>query len=127
MGRSAGHLVMYGDIADAGLLATANAERAALIVITIDDPKTALRAISVLRNSYPTVPIVARARDLEGSAQLQEAGATEAYPEAVEASLRLGAIALRTVGASRDNVALLLQSVRDEDYKPVREEEERGK
>jgi voltage-gated potassium channel Kch len=127
MGRAAGHLVMYGDIADAGLLATANAERAALIVITIDDPRTALRAISVLRISYPNIPVIARARDLEGSARLLEAGATEAYPEAVEASLRLGAIALRMVGASRDNVDLLLQSVRDEDYKPVREEGPSGK
>jgi len=123
-GRADEQPVLYGDISDPELLAAAHAERASLIVLTIDHPATALRAVSLLRNLYPKTPIIARARDLEASSQLLRAGATEAYPEAVEASLRLGAKALQMVGAAEDNVELLLQGVRERGYELVREGEE---
>ena len=74
-----------------------------------------------LRDAHPHLPIIARAWDLEGSSRLLDAGATEAYPEAIEASLRLGAAALEMIGASPEHVDRLVQSVRDVDYEPVRE------
>jgi glutathione-regulated potassium-efflux system protein KefB len=126
-GRAYGHPVLYGDISDPELLAAAHAEQAVLVVLTINDGPTALRAISHLRNIYPRVPIIARARDLEACAQLLEAGATQAFPEALEASLRLGAEALKMVGAPADNAELLLQGIRDEGYELVREEPENDK
>jgi hypothetical protein len=55
--------------------------------------------------------------------RLPEAGATPAYPEAIEASLRLGAAALEMVGASPDNVEDLLRGVRNRDYELVREDD----
>jgi len=123
-GRAEDQAVLYGDISDPELLAAAHAERASLIVLTIDHPATALRAVSLLRNLYPRTPIIARARDLAASAQLMQAGATEAYPEAVEASLRLGAKALQMVGAPEENVELMLQGVRERGYELVREGEQ---
>lgn len=116
----------YGDIADPELLATIHVERASLVVITIDQAAMALRAVSLLRNTCPQVPVIARARDLEASSQLLDAGATHAYPEAIEASLRLGATALQILRVPSDDIDLLVQGVRDWDYKPVLEEE-RGK
>ncbi len=126
LGRSAGQPVLYGDISDPALLAAAHAERASLIVLTIDHAGTALRAVTLLRDIYPGVPIIARARDLEASARLLEAGATHAYPEAIEASLRLGATALQMAGAPADNVDLLIQGVRERDYELVRDGEQSG-
>jgi len=123
-GRAYGHPVMYGDISDSDLLAAAHAERAALVVLTIDHGATALRAVSHLRNTYPQVPVIVRARDLEASAHLLNAGATKAFPEAIEASLRLGAEALQMVGAPADGVDLLIQGVRETGYQLVREREE---
>ena len=84
---------------------------------------TAWRTVSFLRAHYPSLPIIARARDLEQSARLIAAGATRAYPEAIEASLRLGATALSLVGAAPDNVDLLIQDVRDSDYRLVSEDD----
>ena len=120
-GRAVGHLVLYGDVSDPGLFAAAHAERAALVVVTINHTATAERIVSLLRREYPHLPIIARAWDLEGSSRLLDAGATEAYPEAIEASLRLGAAALQMIGASPEHVDRLVQSVRDVDYEPVRE------
>ena len=123
-GRANGHPVLYGDISDPELLAATHAEQASLAVLTINHGPTALLTISHLRNIYPQVPIIARARDLKACAQFLEAGATQAFPEALEASLRLGAEALQMVGAPADNAELLLQGVRDEGYELVREEPE---
>ena len=126
-GEAYGHSVLYGDISDPELLAVAHAEQAVLAVLTISHGPTALQAISHLRNLYPQVPIIARARDLEECAKLIEAGVTLAFPEALEASLRLGAEALQMVGTPADNVELLLRGASDKGYELVREEPEDDK
>jgi len=122
-GRADGHPVYYGDISDPGLLTAIHAERASLVVITVDNSTTALDTISYLRRTCPQVPVIARARDLETSTQLLDAGAIHAYPETIEASLRLGATALQLLHVPSDNIDQVVQGVRDWGYKPVLEDE----
>ncbi|HEY9201608.1 MAG TPA: cation:proton antiporter [Gammaproteobacteria bacterium] len=122
-GRVDGDPVYYGDISDPGLLAAIHVERASLIVMTSDDSSSALRALSYLRRTCPQVPVVARARDLETSAQLLEAGVVHAFPETIEASLRLGATALQILQVPSADIDQVIQSVRDWGYKPVLENE----
>lgn len=122
-GRADGHLVYYGDISDPEFLAAIHIERASLIVITADGSTTALSALSYLRRSCPQVPVVARARDLETSAQLLEAGAVHAFPETIEASLRLGETALQILQVPSADIDQVIQGVRDWGYKPVLENE----
>ncbi|MBK8121763.1 MAG: hypothetical protein IPK39_23480 [Sulfuritalea sp.] len=78
-----------------------------------------MRAIAALRQHCPQVPVIARARDLEASASLVNAGAIHAYPEAIESSLRLGAIALRMLRIPTVDIDQMLQDIRDWDYQPV--------
>ena len=122
-GRADGHPVSYGDISDPGLLSTIHVERASLVVITVDRSATALGAISCLRKMCPQVPVIARARDLEMSSQFLDAGATHAYPEAIEASLRLGETALKILHVSDEDIDQVIQDVRDWGYKPVLNDE----
>ncbi|MFO7594520.1 MAG: cation:proton antiporter, partial [Pseudomonadota bacterium] len=124
-GRADGHPVSYGDITDPELLSSIHAERASLIVLTLDQPEKVLRTVSFLRNHCPHVPIIARARDLESSSRLLEAGVTHAYPEAIEASLRLGASALEILNKPADDINAVIDDVRNCNYKPVIEEEEK--
>ena len=123
-GRMDGHPVSYGDISDPGLLAAIHVERAALVVITVDDSTTALHAISHLSRTYPQVPVIARARDLETSTRLLDAGAIHAYPETIEASLSLGATALQILQVSSNEIEGVIQDVRDWKYKPILEKDE---
>lgn len=118
-GRADGHAVLYGDIADSELLAAARAECASLAIITVDAHAVALRAITALRQHCPQLPVVARARDLQTSSALIEAGAIHAYPEAIESSLRLGATALRMLQIPTADIDLMLKDIRDWDYQPV--------
>lgn len=118
-GQADGHAVLYGDIADAELLAAARAERASLAIVTVDSHAIALRSVAALRQHCPHVPVIARARDLQASSALVEAGAIHAYPEAIESSLRLGATALRMLRISTVDIDQMLQDIRDGDYQPV--------
>jgi CPA2 family monovalent cation:H+ antiporter-2 len=118
-GRADGYPVLYGDISDPELLAIIRVERAALVVITIDHAAMALRAVKHLRKTCPQVPVIARARDLQASSRLLDAGAIHAYPEAIEASLRLGATALEILQVPAADIDFVVQGVRDKDYKPV--------
>jgi glutathione-regulated potassium-efflux system protein KefB len=118
-GKEDGFPVHYGDIANPELLAAAHVEQAALVVLTVDREQVALQTISHVRNNYPGIPVIARARDLEASGRLIQAGATLAQPEAVESSLRLANDTLRMVGVPVDNIDLLLCDARRRDYKLV--------
>ena len=118
-GREDGHAVLYGDIADPELLTAARAERASLAIVTVDSHTVALRTVAALRQHCPHVPVIARARDLQASSALIEAGAIHAYPETIESSLRLGATALRMLRISTIDIDQMLQDIRDWDYQPV--------
>jgi len=118
-GKKDGVPVSFGDISDPELLSAIHVERASLVVITIDCSDTTLRAISYMSRTYPQVPLIARARDLKTSAQLLEAGAIHAYPETIEASLRLGATALKILEVPTENIDAVIQGVRNWGYKPV--------
>lgn len=122
-GRADGHAVGYGDIADPELLAAIHVERAALVILTVDEAATALKAVSLLRKACPQVPVIARARSLDESGQLVAAGAAHAHPEAIEASLRLGATALQMLHVAPGDIEQIVQGVRDWGYRPVAETE----
>lgn len=119
--HSQGHPVHYGDVANAELLAAAHLEKVDLVVMTIDDRHAAVHATRLIRSLAPRVIIVARARDLETSTALLRAGADKAFPEALEASLRLGAEALESLGIAREDTEELMRGVRRTGYSLVRE------
>lgn len=125
--RTEGHPLFYGDISDPHLVETAAVREAKLVVLTIDDRRAAVRAATLIRTQAPQAVILARARDLVTCDALLRAGVTTAYPEALEASLRLAAASLEALGISTDETDGLLHGVRRSDYALVRSgpEEER--
>jgi glutathione-regulated potassium-efflux system protein KefB len=125
--RELGHPVYYGDICDTELLAAVKIERADLVVLTIDDRPAALRATRMVRALAARTLIVARAPDLSASSALLQAGADRAFPEAVEASLRLAAQALQCLGVATEDTDLLLRDVRSADYTLLQADDDRGR
>jgi CPA2 family monovalent cation:H+ antiporter-2 len=57
-----------------------------------------------------------RARDLQHSAELREAGATAVVPETIEASLQLGAIVLAQLDVPPGEIAAAMEALRTDDY-----------
>jgi glutathione-regulated potassium-efflux system protein KefB len=120
--RGEGYPVFYGDICDPQLIAAARVEEAELVVLTIDDPQAAVEATELIRARSARVAIVARARDLSACDALYKAGANNAFPEAVEASLKLAAETLGALGIPEDETEDILTDVRGTDYALVRSE-----
>jgi len=118
-GQELGMPVYYGDVGDHHLLEAAHMHDAALVVMTIDHTPSALRAIHHIRTDYPNVPIISRARDLASCNELIEAGATNAFPEAMESSLHLGGEALKMIHVKEKEVNNLLDAVREDGYQAL--------
>lgn len=118
-GQEFGMPAYYGDIGDAHLLEAVHLRDASLVVMTIDHTPSALRAIHHIRTDYPDVPIISRAKDLHACEELLEAGATHAFPEAMESSLHLGGETLKMINHGEHEVEQLLDSVREAGYKSL--------
>lgn len=118
--RLEGHPVYFGDICNRELLRSAALQAVELVVLTIDDGKAAVRAASLIRSLAPQISIVARAGNLATCDELRRVGVDQAYPEALEASLRLAAHSLEALGIANDDTEMLLRGLRTSDYEMVR-------
>ena len=98
--RAHGAPVWFGNATRVELLRRLHAGDAAAIVLTMDQPASALHALLAIRREYPTVPVVARSRDEAHAAVLRDEGATVVIPETLEASLQIAAVVLQAAGVA---------------------------
>lgn len=117
--RRIGVPVFFGDASQIEVLKAAGADRARGAVITIDQPAAASRLVAALKEFAPDLEIFVRARDLSHSRELEIAGATAVVPEAIEASLQLGGIVMNSMGATPDEVATIIEDLRQQDYEQL--------
>lgn len=114
--RSKDMPVFFGDASQIDVLHAAGARRARGAIVTIDQPEAADHIVSALHEFCPELPTFARASDLLHGRRLEQAGATQAVPETLEASLQLGAIAMTSIGVSSDEVQEVVEELRTDDY-----------
>lgn len=112
--RRAGRLVFFGDAARRDLLARLGLDRAAAVVITLNDWDAVCRVLDRLRADWPELKIYARARDAEHARLLLERGATHVVPETVEASLQLAERVLEDMGLPQETADGLIDAQRSE-------------
>jgi len=117
---AAGHSVVFGDAARLQALMAAGLARASAVVITYQDTAGALRVLANTRSHAPKVPVIVRTQDDQNLEKLQEAGATEVVPEAIEGSLMLASHALALVGVPMRRVIRIVQDQRDARYNLLR-------
>ncbi|HSV29151.1 MAG TPA: monovalent cation:proton antiporter-2 (CPA2) family protein [Candidatus Omnitrophota bacterium] len=121
--RKRGLPVYFGDSQRAEVLRAAGAERARALVLTLDTIAASERAMATIRERYPELRVYARARDRRHGDALRDAGAVLAVPDAVEASLQLGALTLRALGTPPGDLDGLLQEIRHDNYAGLGSEE----
>ena len=117
---AAGHSVVFGDAGRLQALMAAGLARASAVVITYLDIPAALKVLGNTRAHAPQVPVIVRTQDDLNLKQLQEAGATEVVPEAIEGSLMLASHALALVGVPIRKVIRIVQDQRDARYNLLR-------
>lgn len=112
--RSSGYSVVFGDVARGSLVERLKVAKPSAVVLTMDDPVLVARLTKRLRSAFPAIPIISRARDTAQAAALYKAGASQAVPEAVEASLQIAEAALVDLGVAMGPVIASIHEKRDE-------------
>ena len=113
-GRSSGYPVLFGDVSRGTLVQRLKVGIPSAVILTMDDPVLVSRLTKRLRAAFPDIPIIARARDTAQAARLYKAGASQAVPEAVEASLQIAEAALVDLGVPMGPVIASIHEKRDE-------------
>jgi CPA2 family monovalent cation:H+ antiporter-2 len=110
--RRDGFSVRFADVARPGSLDRLGIESANAIVLTMDDPVQQLRMTRQLKQKYPDLPVISRARDADHAAALYRAGANDAVPETLESSLQLAEAVLIDLGVAMGPVIASIHDVR---------------
>ena len=113
---AAGQSVVFGDAARLQSLMAAGLARASAVVVSYHDTASALKILRLVQEHAPRVPVIVRTIDDADIERLQEAGATEVVPEAIEGSLMLASHALALVGVPMRRVIRVVQEQRDARY-----------
>ncbi len=112
-GREISMPVYYGDAARPEILRSLKADTAKAVVVTIHDSKAEIRIIQVVKNLYPDLPIIVRAKHIENIEQLKAEGATYVVPEAFESSIQIGKLTMRVLGIAEDEINHITQNFRE--------------
>jgi CPA2 family monovalent cation:H+ antiporter-2 len=112
--RKEGYDVIFGDVAHPELLQKLRERDPSAFILTMDNPVLVKRLTRELREIFPDLPIVARARDTAHAADLYKAGVTDAVPETLEASLQLSEAALVDLGVAMGPVIASIHEKRAE-------------
>ena len=99
--RKFGTKVFYGDATRLDLLHAAGAKDARLLVNAIDDVEDSLKLTDIVREHFPNLKIVARARNVTHYVQLRQRGVEIVERETFESALMAGRHALEVLGFDR--------------------------
>jgi voltage-gated potassium channel Kch len=113
--------VHYGDASRLELLHAAGCERARLFVLAVDDPLQAVAIARVVRQHFPGLPIIARARDRVHYRELRHAGVGEVHRELFAASWEAGIAALRALGYRAHTAYRLARRWREHEERDLHE------
>jgi CPA2 family monovalent cation:H+ antiporter-2 len=117
LARKAGVHAYVGDAARAEFLNATGIARAAMLIITVDDPDRAESMVRCALELRPDITILARAHDGDHMVRLTAAGANHVVPEAIESGLQLVGIALEIFGYDPETVRSRIGQARDEEYR----------
>jgi glutathione-regulated potassium-efflux system ancillary protein KefC len=99
--RRFGWRAFYGDATRLDLLRMAGAQQARVFVVAIDDVEQSLLVAKMVREHFPHLTLVARARDVGHYYRLRQAGVTAIERETFDSALMTARSVLETLGWER--------------------------
>lgn len=111
--RAEGRPVYFGDVRQIEFLKRCGLETAKAAIITIHTRKDIDEIVAALREAYPKLLIVARAKDAEHARHLYALGVNDAVPETIESSLQLSEAVLVGLGVPTGFVIASIHEKRD--------------
>jgi monovalent cation:proton antiporter-2 (CPA2) family protein len=113
--RKFGNKVYYGDASRLDLLRAAGAESAAILVLAIDDSDASVRAAELVKEQFPRLKILARARNRQHAFALKDAGVKYIFRETYGSSLEMAVAILESLGDTKANARDTVKKFRQHD------------
>jgi voltage-gated potassium channel Kch len=118
--RNFGSQVFYGDASRIDLLRAAKADKADVFVLAIDDFEASMRTLKVVRDNFPNLHIVARARNRQHAYALLGEGVTNVIRENFLGSVEMSRITLEELGLTGIAARRTAQTFAEYDEQQVR-------
>jgi Kef-type K+ transport system membrane component KefB len=113
--RKFGNKVYYGDASRLDLLRAAGAETALVFVLAIDEVEASVRTAELVREQFPRLKVLARARNRQHAFALKDVGVRYIIRETYLSSLELAATVLETLGDSAASARSTVKKFRQHD------------
>jgi voltage-gated potassium channel Kch len=96
--RNFGNRVYYGDASRLDLLKSAKADKAEVFVLAIDDFEASMRTLKIVKENFPNLHVVARARNRQHAFALLGEGVTQVVRENFFGSVEMSRLTLEELG-----------------------------
>lgn len=120
--RRYGNKVYYGDASRLDLLRAAGAGSARLFVLAIDDIEASTRTAEVVTRHFPSLRIIARARNRRHEHHLMDLGIRHIFRETLLSSLAMTEQALKDLGRDEQEAKRIIEVFRERDARLIREQ-----
>lgn len=111
-GREKGWPVFFGDAKRLEVMKAVGAENANAIVITLNQPTSSVRVVTMLRRHFPDLPVCVRVKDHKHQEKLMDSGARLVVPETVEPTVQLATTVMHVLGMPPDETAQMIDTFR---------------
>jgi monovalent cation:proton antiporter-2 (CPA2) family protein len=119
--RKYGATIYYGDASRLDLLQAAGAAKAKLFVLAIDDVDASLRTAKIVRQHFPNLKIMARARNRKHAYELMDLGVETIRRETFLSALDLTTEVLKDLDFSAEAARNAIETFRQHDEKRLHE------
>lgn len=116
-----GNKTFYGDASRIELLRAAQADKARLFVLAVDDVEASMRIAETVMRNFPHLKIYARSRNRQHTYRLLEMGITHVFRETFASSIEMTSGVLQELGVPAEDAKRTLSRFRDYDEKLLAE------
>jgi len=118
--RRFGNRIYYGDPSRVDLLRAARADKAEILVLAVDDMEASLRTLETVKNHFPHLRVVARARNRPHAYALLGAGVERVIRETFHGSLEAARMTLEELGMPSTDAGEIIWRFAEYDEERVR-------
>lgn len=117
-----GNKVYYGDTTRYDVMLAAGAAEAKVLLLAVDDVEQSVRTAELIRQRFPGLIVIARARDRGHAYRLMEAGVEHVVRETFFSGIEAGRLTLENIGFNARDARHVAEVFREHDERRLRQQ-----
>ena len=114
-----GNKVYYGDSTRFDVMSAAGAGDATVLLLAIDDAAHSVKTAELVRERFPNLTIIARAKDRSHAHQLMEQGVTHVIRKTFHSGIEAGKLTFQSIGFPEKEARRIAEMFRDHDERQL--------